>query len=482
MLIHEIINSSSSENTAILYNGQTFTYGELNERIHAYKAYLGEIGVKAGDFVGLYCKNCPEFIFTYFAVIQMGAVIVPFNRMLTGSEVEYIANDADMKHIVTMQRLDIDPRYEQIVLPEVEIKPVDCAVATGEPLVRTPDDVTTVIYTSGTTGQPKGAMLTHNNLISNAQSVVDHLVMNSEDRSLCVLPMFHSFAWTVCVLAPLLVGSTVVIVENFMPKDVIRTIKEHEVSLVSGVPTMYTYYLALGTSEDFSSVRLFISGGASLPVEVLSSFSKKIGTTITEGYGLSEASPVVSINPLDRIKAGSIGKPLPGVEVRVRLDDGKDADSMARGELLVKGPNVMKGYKNLPEVTDKTIVDGWLHTGDVAYIDEDGYIFIVDRMKDIVIVNGLNVYPREIEELLYQYEGVSEASVIGVPDEKRGEVTVAYVVAKEGADFDMKGLKGYLKEALASFKIPKKIILVDELPKNATGKIMKKTLRAQYCG
>ncbi len=480
MFLNDILTACPDQETALIYGKQELTYKMLNEHIGKFQAYLLKQGVKAGDNVGLYYKNSPEFIYAYFAVIGLGAVVVPFNRMLTGAEVEYIASDASMKHIITMKTLELPDAYTQIIVPECIDEIMELERAKPVDLDRHEDDVTTIIYTSGTTGQPKGAMLTHRNLISNAQSVVDHFDMNAKDKSLCVLPMFHSFAWTVCVLAPLKSASSVVIVENFMPKDVIRTIEDKQVTMVSGVPTMYTYYLALGEAKNFESVRAFISGGASLPVEILENFQKKMQKRIFEGYGLSEASPVVTINPLSRVKAGSIGTPLPNIEIKVLKDDGTLAAPGERGELLVKGPNVMKGYINLPEVTEKTIQNNWLHTGDVAFIDEDGYASIVDRIKDIVIVNGLNVYPREIEEMLYQYPGVKEASVIGVPDKKRGEVTIAYIAVEDGIEIEIQALKANLKERLASFKLPKKIFVIDELPKNATGKIMKKTLRSMY--
>ncbi len=480
MFLNDLFKACPENEVAIISGDLEITYKELTENIGRFRSYLKAMGVEPGDNVGLYYKNSAEFIYAYFAVIGLGAVIVPFNRMLTAHEVEYIANDAKMKHIITMTALDLPDHYSQIVVPECIGQILATEIVEEASITRDMDDVTTIIYTSGTTGQPKGAMLTHQNLISNADSVVKHFDMSGEDKSLCVLPMFHSFAWTVCVLAPFKSASKVVVVENFMPKDVIRTIEDKQVTMVSGVPTMYTYYLALGSAENFKSVRAFISGGASLPVEILENFEKKMDKRIFEGYGLSEASPVVTINPLSLVKPGSIGTTLPNVQVKVVLDDGTEAPVGERGELLVKGPNVMKGYINLPEVTQKTIQDDWLHTGDVAYIDSEGYVFIVDRIKDIVIVSGLNVYPREIEELLYQFGGIVEASVIGVPDKKRGEVTVAYISIGENADFDDTALKDYLKENLAQFKLPKRIIKLDTLPKNATGKIMKKTLREMF--
>jgi long-chain acyl-CoA synthetase len=337
--------------------------------------------------------------------------------------------------------------------------------------------VSVIIYTSGTTGHPKGAMLTHKNLISNAESTVSALLMTENEITLNVLPLFHSFAWTVNVLSTLMVGGSIVIMENFVPKDAIRIIEKEQITLVTGVPAMFNYYLMVGSKESFESIRVFVSGGASLPVEIIKGFKEKMGYDILEGYGLSEASPVVTINPLNKTKAGCIGIPIKNIEVRVVDTDGNEVPIGEKGELLVKGPNVMKGYYNLPEITAKTIIDDWLHPGDVAIIDEDGYVAIVDRIKDIIIVNGFNVYPREVEEVIYSYDGVLEAAVVGDSDPSRGEIVLAFVVPKDPENFDSKALKSYLRDHLASFKLPRKIIIKDGLPKNATGKILKKDIK-----
>lgn len=477
MFYNEIINNSKDSDIALHYNDTKVTYAQLKERIQQFASFLNNAGIQSGDYVGLYCGNSPEFIYTYFAISQLGAVVVPFNRMLTGSEVEYIAEDADMTHIVTAKALDINSKYTQLVLPEIMSDILRTETIALANIKRHVDDINTIIYTSGTTGQPKGAMLTHTNLISNAISVIKHFDMTSKDVHLCVLPMFHSFAWTVSVTAALYSGASIVIEESFHPKNVLQSIRNKSVSIVSGVPVMYSYYLSLGQKEDFESVRSFISGGASLAVEILENFEKKFDKEICEGYGLSESSPVVSINPMGKTKAGSIGPTISDVKVKIIDANGKELPVGEAGEIVVQGPNVMKGYKNLAEATEKAIVNGWLHTGDVGYIDEDGYIFIVDRIKDIIIVNGLNVYPREIEELIYKFGGVLEAAVVGVEDKKRGEVPMAYIVVENANDFDLKNLESYLNDKLAPFKRPKQITIMDALPKNATGKIMKRELK-----
>lgn len=477
MFFYEIINQCSPTNTAMKSNGKIITYGMLNECIERYRSYFDKIGIKPGDYVGLYYNNSPEFIYSYFAVSKMGGVIVPFNRMLTPSEVEYIANDTNMKHIITMKNIGITTKYTQIILPDVISEIMKTEITELVKINRSEDDINTIIYTSGTTGKPKGAMLTHKNLISNAKSVIEHFPMNEDDVHLCVLPMFHSFAWTVNVAAALHSGASIVIEDSFAPKNIIRDIISEKVTIVTGVPAMFSYYLSLGEKSDFASVRIFISGGDSLPVEVLERFEDKFNKKIYEGYGLSETSPVVTINPINETRPGSIGLPVPNVSVKIVDNNGKTLDTKETGEILVKGPNVMKGYKNLPEETKKTIVDEWLHTGDIGYIDEDGYIYIVDRIKDIIIVGGMNIYPREIEELIYQYGGILEAAVVGVQDDTRGEIPFAYIVVKNKETFDLNGLKLFLRNNLAKFKRPKKILIMDQLPKNATGKIMKRKLR-----
>jgi long-chain acyl-CoA synthetase len=325
-------------------------------------------------------------------------------------------------------------------------------------------------------------LLTHRNLISNAEAFSKVTEVVESDNTLCVLPMFHSFAWTCCVTTPLYKGSSITIVETFSPKDVIATIREAGITVVMGVPAMYGYYTSLATPADLAGVRLFASGGASLPQEILNSFYAKTGKRVIEGYGLSEASPAVAFNPLSATKPGSVGLPVAGVDVKIVTGDGRETQTGEVGELIVKGPNVMLGYYGLPGETEEALRDGWLYTGDLAYRDEDGYIFIVDRKKDMVIVSGLNVYPREVEEIIYQHPVVQEAAVIGVPDKKRGETVRAFIVPKDGMQLSKKELLFFLKKNLASYKLPRSIIEVDALPKTATGKISKKDLREMYDG
>lgn len=343
------------------------------------------------------------------------------------------------------------------------------------------DDTAVVLYTSGTTGKPKGAMLTHKNLYSNARDVAEYLTIDANDRVVAALPMFHVFCLTVALNAPLVNGGTVLIVPKFSPEEVFRVIKEHQATIFAGVPTMYNYLLQYPDEEakDFSSIRFCISGGASMPVALLEKFEQRFNIRLSEGYGLSESSPVTCFNPLDRPrKAGSIGRSITNVENKVVDENGEEVPVGQVGELIVRGPNVMKGYYKMPEETQATIKDGWLYTGDMARMDEEEYFYIVDRKKELILVGGYNVYPREIEEVLYGHGKVSEVAVIGVPDENLGEAIIAYVVVNDD-QVTREELVALCKEKLAKYKQPKEIEFLEELPKNTTGKILKRNLKHQ---
>lgn len=477
MLIHQIYEKHDGDRVLFRDHGQTVTYGEFREKVRQFRDYFHYVGIRPGDNVGLYCKNCPEFVMAYFGVVSLGAVIVPLNRTLTPREVSFIADDAGMKHLIVVQPLAVGPEIRQLLIPDIVEAIERKAFPEAAAAELHENSPCAIIYTSGTTGKPKGAVLSHENLLSNAEGISEALKLTAEDCFLCVLPMFHSFAWTVTVTDALILGARIAIMETFQPKDAVKTIQEEGVTIVCGVPTMFGYYLSLGSCELYEKVRIFVSGGASLPGEIIASFKQKFGIDIAEGYGLSEASPVVTVNRVGQVRPTSIGRPLQHIDVRIESPEGKILPVGEVGELVTRGPNVMLGYFNQPESTAAAIVDGWLHTGDMARVDEEGYIYIVDRLKDIIIVGGLNVYPREVEEVLYQYPGVQEAAVIGVPDKLRGEVPCAYIALKEGAEYDRKALMKYLQGNLANFKLPKEIIVMDVLPKNATGKIMKRELR-----
>jgi long-chain acyl-CoA synthetase len=478
MLIHQTAHNPNQAAAAFLFKDRTVTYGRFSEQIRLTRNFLYARGVRPGDRVGLLFRNSPDFAVCYYAVVSLQAIVVPFNPALTVREISYMAEDSRMKLLLTQTRMELGDNLEQLLVPEA-IAAAESTPAPDAPVDQDfdPNRECTIIYTSGTTGFPKGAVLTHRNLIANARSVVEELDMDEKDVSFAALPMFHSYAWTVCVLAPLLSRHAVVVLEAFTPKEAIAAIRDNGCTIVNGVPAMYNLYVNFAAPEDFRSVRVFISGGASLPLELLKKFEAKTGRAIVEGYGLSEASPVVSFNPRDRCRPGSVGLPVPSVLVRILDEGGNEVAPRVNGELCVNGPNVMKGYWNRPEDTSKAIVDGWLHTGDIAYKDDDGYIHIVDRLKDMIIVGGLNVYPREVEEVIYQFPGVKEAAVVGIPDRTHGETVHAFVVWADGAEQRPKELSEFLRTNLAAYKQPREIVALPALPRNAGGKVLKKDLR-----
>lgn len=486
MLVHELIFRGEADKIAFM--GQDpVTYGQFQKMVEAYRAYLYEHGVREGDNVGLFSRNSKEFIYTYMAVIGLGGVVVPLNFQLSSREIAYILKDAEIKTLVTMQELDIaealvqmgaDWQVAQHTIATIEKAIAEDGAYVDAPFCMTIDDShdCVIIYTSGTTGNPKGAVLTHKNLISNATAFNSFVSVSSADNVLCVLPMYHAFSWMCAVINPLYYAASITILDAFAPKETMAAIADEKVTVVYGVPAIFNILARSGDTELLKTVRTFVSGGASLPESVAKKFFDRFGVKIQEGYGLSEASPVVTVNPIEKIKIGSIGIPLPSIEVKVDVREGEYSGREV-GELLVKGPNVMRGYYRLPEATAAALKDGWLHTGDVVYRDEEGYLFIVDRLKDMIITSGENVYPREIEELLYAYDGILEAAVVGVEDKLRGQSVKAFITLEADKTVDVKEVKQYLLKNLALYKVPREIVVLDALPKNQTGKIMKRLLK-----
>lgn len=484
MLVHELVFRGEADK--VVFHGEVpVTYGTLQEKVERYRAYFYAQGVREGDNVGLFSRNSKEFVYGYMAIVGLGGVVVPLNFQLSAREITYVLKDAEIKTLVTMHTLDLAEALEQQgvdwEVKQLVIADIEEAIAGGEytsvPVCDTIEEGhdCAIIYTSGTTGNPKGAVLTHKNLISNADALDAVVFTTDVDNALCVLPMYHAFGWLCAVINPLYNGASITILDAFAPKETMQAIAAYEVTMMYGVPAIFNILARSGDPELLKTVRTYVSGGATLPETVAQRFYERFGVKLQEGYGLSEASPVVTVNPPEKIKIGSIGTPLPGIEVKIEATDG-EYSGHGVGELLVKGPNVMRGYYHLPEATAQTLRDGWLHTGDIGYSDEEGYLFIVDRLKDMIITSGENVYPREIEELIYGYEGVLEAAVIGVDDRLRGQSVKAFIVVEAEKTVDVKELKQYLTRNLALYKVPREIVVLDALPKNQTGKIMKRML------
>jgi len=493
---------------AYFFMDKASTYAELDGAITKFASGLKKLGVEKGDHVALLLGNSPHFVISFYGALRLGATVIPINPIYTADEIGYILNNGDVKVVVGLDMMV--PLAEKIhhQLPKVDhfiicetgqaaevdfskltlgqkMKPFTDVIASGEPDFKGPEvndeDVAVILYTSGTTGKPKGAMLTHKNLYSNAKDVSDYLKINEEDRVITALPMFHVFCMTVALNAPLMNGGTLIIVPKFSPAEIFRIARKYEATVFAGVPTMYNFLFQYpeGKQEDLKSLRLCISGGASLPVALLENFERKFNVMISEGYGLSEASPVTCFNPLDRPrKPGSIGTSIINVENKVVNELGDEVEPGEVGELIVRGPNVMAGYYKMPEETAATIKDGWLYTGDLARMDDEGYFYIVDRKKDMIIVGGYNVYPREVEEVLYNHPDIVEVAVLGVPDPNLGESVRCYVVSRN-PELTEDQLMDYCRQHLAKYKLPSSIEFLEELPKNTTGKILRRALRTQ---
>lgn len=473
----------NSRKLAIYWGEEEFSYEQLWTQTLWVSQRLKEVGVKPGDRVALWLKNCPQFIPALFGVLQAGAAVAPINNFLKPDEVSYILSDADIRIVITdstmaegLPKLSAQcPGLKFLQIEEIPAQGIP--TAQYSPIARKESDLAILIYTSGTTGRPKGAMLSHGNLLHNVDSCRQVLRAVGDDRFVVLLPMFHSFMLCVGITLPMLVGGSMVVIKSVnQPKSIVEEIVRRRATILPAVPQFFRTF-AHPSIPTTLPLRLCISGGAPLPGEILKEFTAKFPFPLVEGYGLSEASPVVTFNPLERQKPGSIGKPVANVEVSVQSDDGKHLPQGQTGEICVRGGNVMLGYWNQPEETAKAIKDGWLLTGDVGHQDEDGYFFITDRKKDMLLVNGINVYPREIEEIVYRFPNVKEAAVIGVPDARKGEQPMAFVSANEGAAIDEKALQQFIREKLADYKVPKRIVVLPALPRNATGKILKTALR-----
>lgn len=488
------------EQPAILFPDRSLTLAEVAAAAGRVAAALAAQGVTRGDRVALYCINSDSFAFAYLGIQLAGAVVVPVNLLYSPREAAYVLEDAGAKGVIYHAAMSAQ-------VPDIlEAAPAlgFAACIGGEPVAaghqrfedwlaqagQAPEvaidpaqDLAAILYTSGTTGHPKGAMLTHRNLVSNTASVARALQLRpGQERLLVVLPMFHSFAATVGLLTPLLHGLALAPVPKFDPALVSDVIAAVGATVFLGVPSMYNLVLRLPEEQagKWRSIRYGVSGGAAMPADLMARFEARFGFPILEGDGPTECSPVTCVNPVDGVrKPASVGLPIPDVEMAIFDDAGNRLAGEEIGEICVRGPNVMKGYWNLPQATAETFFGDWVRTGDLGYIDADGYVFMVDRKKDMVIVNGMNVYPRMVEEALFQHPDILEAAVVGEPHASHGEIVVAHVVPREGASLDAAVVKQWCRERLGRHEVPRKVVLRDTLPKNATGKVLKRELRRE---
>jgi len=488
--------------SALFVNDEKISYHQILEKTDRVAAFLAGKGVKEGDRVALFLRNSPEFIYAVFAISKLGAITVPVNTFLKEDELSYILEDSGSVALLTSythRKVVCASRARELcrfivwegedasetVENDVSFNSLWHIHEAVEKADTTLDDTAVIIYTSGTTGKPKGAMLSNRNILSNANSGRRTINVTPRDRAIVFLPMFHSFTFSIGVILPMYVGASIVIIKSLQPfSNIFKQVLTKQVTIFFGIPDVYN---ALAKAKLpwyfmwFNRIRAFISGAAALQPKTLDAMAGKFKrATLLEGYGLSEASPAVCMNTFKKQKAGSVGTALYGYEMKIVNENMEELSRGEIGDIIVRGDNVMQGYFNRPEATAETIVNGWLLTGDMGYMDEEGFLFIVDRKKDLIISKGINIYPREIEEVIDAFSGVRASAVVGVADEKSGEIPVAYIELDEDREsLDETALKKYMREHLANYKLPKHIYVIESLPKNATGKVLKRVLKAE---
>ncbi len=509
--LYELFLQAAEEHrgrTALSFYGTKFEFERLQALVEKMAASLAAAGVEKGDRVALMLPNCPQYVISFLATVRLGAVVTQINPLYVEREIAYILNDSGAETVVVYA--DVYGRVKS-VLPDTDLKTAIVVDFQGEPQGLDPGhssfgdflsedadpapevdidpaaDVAALQYTGGTTGVSKGAMLTHRNLVANVGQTIDVFVRDPAQfrgrKCVGALPFFHIYGLTCVMLFGIRLGVEQVLLPRFEVQEALAIFENDRPTMFSGVPTMYMALLASDADlrkQHLHDVQIFNSGGSALPVNLKRSFEEKVGKPVFEGYGLSEASPVTHNNPpfLGEGREGSIGIPIPSTDARiVDVETGETEMPVGEsGELVIKGPQVMKGYWGMPDETAQTLRDGWLHTGDIAKMDESGYFYIVDRKKDMILASGYNVYPREIEEVLFEHPDVAEAVAIGVPDEYRGETVKAYVVKRSGAPTTEKEMLDFCKMRLAAFKTPKAVEFREELPKSAVGKLLRRVL------
>jgi len=476
---------------AILFEGASIRYGKLKADVVRLAQTFSSKGIGKGDRVALFLPNIPEFAVCYYALVSLGAVAVSVNAMLKSEELKYILNDSGSTLICTTGELLPNipvgecPELQRVLICEGESQgnaTLDEWLAEGTDeggcLDLDPDDPAVLLYTSGTTGFPKGAILSHGNVVSNAWSTVHHAGFTLDDRMILFLPLFHVFGQNFILNATFMACATVVLHRRFDPIQVLESIATNKVTMFFAVPTIYIHLLNMDLSAfDLTSVRYEFSAAATMPREISARWTDLFGRPVYEGYGLTECSPFACYNHDFNHKFGSVGTPVENFEIRIFDEEDKEVSTGEWGEIVIRGPGVMQGYWNKPEETAAALRSGWLHSGDIGKVDEEGYVFIVDRVKDMINVAGLKIWPAEVEQYLYRHQDIKELAVFGVPHPEKGEVVKVTVVPKEGVTMTGDDIIAYCRENLAVYKVPAEVDIVQELPKSATGKILKRILK-----
>jgi long-chain acyl-CoA synthetase len=498
--LYELVKESAEafpKNTAYVFEDESTSYEQYYTQIEKFAAALHSLGVKFTDKVALYLPNIPSYLISYFAVNRIGAIVVPCNAAYREKEIGFILKDSEAETIVVLEdmlsilkNLREETALKNVIVVGKETLPntlnfyeLLSKTEPDPPVVEIKsEDIAVLGYTGGTTGIPKGALLTNLNLVSNAMTFTNWFYFEKGSEStIAILPLTHIFGMTCAMTGPLSSAATVFLMPKFNPGKVLELISTYKISYLPCVPTAFIALLHYPELEkfDLGSLRFALSGGSSLPVQVMREFADKTGVNLLEGYGLTEAAPVTHLSPIARKKGGSIGIPIIDIIARIVDDNGNELPIGERGELAIRGPNVMKGYWKKPDETKNTLIDGELRTGDIATMDEEGYFFIVDRKKDMINVSGYNVYPRDVEEVLYEHPAVKTAAAIGIPDEYRGEVVKAYIVLKEGQNATEEEIIKFCKEKIAKFKVPKFVEFRESLPMTSVGKVLRKALKEE---
>lgn len=481
------------DHAAIVFEGTPVSYGVLDLCASALADSLRKHGVQRGDRVALYLPNIPAFALVYVAVQKIGAIAVSINSIFKSEEVRYIVNDARAKVLFTTAELLPNvprpdcPSIEHTVLcegAEPDEIPLDDWLAKGSPAFRAnnmqPDDPAALLYSSGTTGFPKGVTLTHNNIVTNIRTAAKYSGYKRDDRLACFLPLFHVFGQNYIMNGCFEAGATLVLFRRFVPDAVLDAIFRQKITLFFAVPTIYINLLGMDLAKyDLSSIRYDFSAAATMPQEISRRWTERFGRPIYEGYGLTECSPFAAYNHLTKHKFGSVGTAVEGFELRIFDENDQEVPRGEWGEIVIRGPGVMKGYWGKPDDTDRALRGGWLHSGDIGRMDEEGYVYIVDRVKDMINVSGFKVWPAEVEHVLYRHPAVKEVAVYGAPDPVKGEHVRVALVPKEGRRVTPEEIVQYCRDHLAVYKAPERVDVVTELPKSATGKILKRVLRDQ---